>query len=76
MANVVNVAVTDTFEEWRVKTNEIGTAMGDIDELTVSGSVGYANVVEALAAIIAGTANADSLVTLYDVSGTQVFPAP
>jgi hypothetical protein len=75
MANVVNVATTDTFEEWRVKTNEIGTSIGDIDELTVSGSVGYTNIVEALAAIVAGTATASSLVTLYDVSGTQVFPA-
>lgn len=24
----------DSFEDWRVKTNELGTAIGDVDQLT------------------------------------------
>ena len=31
MANTVNVTTANTFEQWRVKTNEIGTAVGDLD---------------------------------------------
>ncbi len=30
MANTVNVSSTNTFEEWRVKTNELGEAIGDL----------------------------------------------
>ncbi len=30
MANTVNVTTSNTFEEWRVKTNELGTATVDL----------------------------------------------
>ena len=36
MANTVNVTTANTFEEWRVKTNELGTKIGDLDEVTNS----------------------------------------
>ena len=35
MANTVNVTTENTFEEWRVKTNEVGTAIGDLDRKSV-----------------------------------------
>ena len=38
MANTVNVTKVNTFEEWRVKTNEMGTALGDLDTLTAADS--------------------------------------
>jgi hypothetical protein len=38
MANTVNVTTANTFEQWRVKTNEMGTALGDLDTLTASDS--------------------------------------
>ena len=38
MANTVNVTKANTFEEWRVKTNEMGTALGDLDTLTAADS--------------------------------------
>ncbi len=33
MANTVNVTTANTFEQWRTKTNELGTASGDLDKL-------------------------------------------
>ena len=47
MANTVNVTPANTFEEWRVKTNEIGTAIGDLDTLTSADS-GATTIVAAL----------------------------
>jgi len=47
MANIVNVTTSNTFEEWRVKTNEVGTAVGDLDNLT-SLNIGAADIVAAL----------------------------
>ena len=47
MANTVNVTKANTFEEWRVKTNEIGTAIGDLDTLTSADS-GATTIVAAL----------------------------
>jgi hypothetical protein len=47
MANTVNVTTANTFEEWRVKTNELGTAIGDLDTLT-AGDSGAATIVAAL----------------------------
>jgi len=44
MANTVNVTTANTFEQWRVKQNEIGTAIGDLDNLSVSNS-GHATLV-------------------------------
>ena len=75
MANVVNVITTNTFEEWRVKTNEIGTGVGDLDELDQSTTLPYATVIAALKGLIAEEhALTSNLVKLFDVSGTQVFP--
>ena len=36
MANTVNVTTANTFEQWRVKTNELGTGIGDLDKVTNS----------------------------------------
>ena len=47
MANTVNVTPANTFDQWRVKTNEIGTAIGDLDTLT-SGDSGATTIVAAL----------------------------
>ena len=47
MANTVNVTTANTFEQWRVKTNELGTAIGDLDTLT-AGDSGAATIVGAL----------------------------
>ena len=44
MANTVNVTTANTFEQWRTKTNEVGTAIGDLDNLSVSNS-GHATLV-------------------------------
>jgi len=57
MANTVNVTTANTFEEWRVKTNEVGTAVGDLDTLSVSNS-GHATLVGAVNAhqgVVAGS---------------------
>ena len=45
----VNVTTANTFEEWRVKTNEIGTAVGNTAEVTVS-DIGATTLVAALKA--------------------------
>lgn len=34
MTQLVNVPVTDNFEQWRQKTNTIATQVGDLDNLT------------------------------------------
>ena len=44
MSNTVNVTSANTFEQWRTKTNEVGTAIGDLDNLSVSNS-GHATLV-------------------------------
>ena len=49
MANTVNVTTANTFEQWRVKTNEIGTAIGNTAEVTVS-DIGATSIVAALKA--------------------------
>ena len=57
MANTVNVTTANTFEQWRVKTNEIGTKIGDLDEVTVS-DIGATTIVAAVKAhqgIVAGS---------------------
>jgi len=49
MANTVNVTTANTFEQWRVKTNEIGTAIGDLDDVTNS-DIGATTIVAAVKA--------------------------
>jgi hypothetical protein len=51
MANTVNVTTANTFDEWRIKTNEIGTGVGDLDALTVA-NTGATGVVTSLAALL------------------------
>ena len=54
---IVNVTTANTFEEWRVKQNQIGTAVGDIAEVTVS-DIGATTIVAAVKAhqgIVAGS---------------------
>ena len=48
MANTVNVTTTNTFEEWRVKTNELGTALGDLDAINSNAQAGEDNLVATL----------------------------
>jgi len=43
----VNVTTANTFEEWRVKTNELGTAVGNLTNLTANDS-GATTIVAAL----------------------------
>ncbi len=57
MANIVNVTTANTFEQWRTKTNELGTKIGDLDEVTNS-DIGATTIVGALKAhqgIVAGS---------------------
>jgi len=49
MANTVNVTTANTFEEWRVKTNELGTKIGDLDDVTNS-DIGATTIVAAVKA--------------------------
>ena len=44
---IVNVTTANTFEEWRVKTNEVGTAVGDLTNLTEA-AAGATNIIAAL----------------------------
>ncbi len=48
MANTINILLTDTFEQWRVKDNEIGAAIGNLDNLNLAGVSGDETVVSAL----------------------------
>ncbi len=59
MANTVNVTTENTFEEWRVKTNELGTATGDLDNLTAENTRGT-NIVSALTQIDADLTTAET----------------
>jgi hypothetical protein len=43
----VNVTTANTFEEWRTKTNEVGTAIGNLTDLTV-GNSGHATLIGAV----------------------------
>ena len=57
MANTVNVTTANTFEQWRVKTNELGTKIGDLDDVTAS-DIGATTIVAAVKAhqgIVAGS---------------------
>ena len=57
MANTVNVTTANTFEQWRTKTNELGTGIGDLDKVTNS-DIGATTIIGALEAhqgIVAGS---------------------
>ena len=71
MANTVNVTTANTFEQWRVKTNEIGTAIGDLDDVTNS-DIGATTIVAALKAhqgIVAGSVTTSGAT----MTGSMIF---
>ena len=71
MANTVNVTTANTFEQWRVKTNEIGTAIGDLDDVTNS-DIGATTIVAAVKAhqgIVAGSVTTSG----STMTGNMVF---
>jgi len=57
MPNIVNIALTDTFEQWRVKDNEIGAAIGDIDALNLAGVAGDESIISSLNELRIDTTN-------------------
>jgi hypothetical protein len=68
----VNVTTANTFEEWRVKTNEIGTAVGNLTNLTEP-LAGATNVIAALGDHETRTEALDAIVgveALWDAGGT------
>ena len=52
---LINVTQQNTFEEWRVKTNELGTIVGDGDALTTAASDLVGAVNEIRSGVIEGT---------------------
>ena len=73
MANTVNVTTANTFEEWRVKTNEVGTAVGNLTNLTEVLTRGT-DVIGALTDISTNLATAETTIaaiaaTYVDVAG-------
>ena len=71
MANTVNVTTANTFEQWRVKTNELGTKIGDLDEVTNS-DIGATTIVGALKAhqgIVAGSVTTSG----STMTGSMIF---
>lgn len=58
--SVINVSLEDTFEQWRVKTNEVGSTIGDADSLqTIS-----TNLVAAINEV-RGNALVDGTITTF-----------
>ena len=53
--SVVNVPVTDNFEQWRVKTNTLGTNQGDLTLLSTTDKTSMVNAVNEVVTI--GAAN-------------------
>jgi hypothetical protein len=71
MANI-NVPNSSTFEQWRVKTNDISDAVGDVDNLTVT-NTGGTDVVTSLADIKDDTdTNTSSIGTMSGLYGSYV----
>ena len=69
---IVNVTTANTFEEWRVKTNEVGTAVGDLTNLTEA-AAGATTIVAALQDHETRTEAADAIIgteALWDAGGT------
>jgi hypothetical protein len=68
----VNVTTANTFEEWRVKTNEVGTAVGNLTNLTEA-AAGATTIVAALVDHETRTEALDAIVgteALWDAGGT------
>ena len=70
----VNVTTANTFEEWRVKSNEMGTAIGNLTNLTEP-LAGATDIVAALGDHETRTEAIDALIgvdALWDAGGTYV----
>ena len=68
----VNVTTANTFEEWRVKTNEVGTAIGNLTNLTEP-LAGATDIISALGDHETRTEALDAIVgteALWDAGGT------
>ena len=68
----VNVTTANTFEEWRVKTNEVGTAIGNLTNLTEP-LAGATDIISALGDHETRTEALDAIVgteALWDAAGT------
>ena len=68
----VNVTTANTFEEWRTKTNELGTAVGNLTNLTEP-KAGATTVIAALEDHETRTEAIDALIgveALWDAGGT------
>jgi hypothetical protein len=48
MPNIVNIIQTDTFEEWRVKDNELGAVLGDLTLVNSNSKAGEDTVIVTL----------------------------
>ena len=57
MANIINISQTNTFEEWRTRTNELGSALGDLDNINSNNETGEDNVVDTLNNLRSETTN-------------------
>jgi hypothetical protein len=57
MPNIINIALTDTFEQWRVKDNEVGAALGDVATLNLGGVTGDETVISSLNELRIDTTN-------------------
>ena len=74
MANTVQVGKLNTFEEWRLKCNEMGIAIGDLDLIPIDvGGIQYNNILEALEAL-ANAQNQLQQITVYNHYGVKIFP--
>ena len=69
---IVNVTTANTFDEWRVKTNEVGAAVGDLTNLTEA-AAGATNIIAALGDHETRTEAIDAIIgteALWDAGGT------
>jgi|JYMV01.1.fsa_nt_gi hypothetical protein len=66
MPNTVNVSYTNTFEEWRIKTNEVGSALGDLSTINSNSVSGEDTVIGTLNNLRTETSN--NSVWLGDIS--------
>ena len=76
MPNTVNISLTNTFEEWRVKDNEIGAALGDLSNINSNAKTGEDTVIATLNNLRTETTNnagwIGDISTLFDSYGNVV----
>lgn len=73
MPNIINIALTDTFEQWRVKDNEVGAALGDVATLNLAGVAGDETIISSLNELRSDTTSQagwiGSIASLYGTTG-------